>query len=81
MALSSLSALRFTIKEIRWEGRLFGGVAAPVDLVPTPLDIVFLRDEPGIEAANVESPASLAAAATAATLAAVADILFRRVTR
>lgn len=81
MALSSRSVLRFTNKEIRWDGRLLGGVAAPVDLVPAPLDIVFLRDDPGIEAASVESPTSLAAAATAATLAAVADMLFLLVTR
>jgi hypothetical protein len=58
--------------------RLLGGVAAPVDLV---LDMVFLRDDPGIEAPRVESPTSLAAAATAATLAAVADMLFLLVIR
>lgn len=81
MALSSRSVLRFIIKEIRWDGRLLGGVAAPVDLFPAPLDIVFLRDDPGIEAARVESPTSLAAAATAATLVAVADMLFLLVTR
>lgn len=81
MALSSRSILRFTIKEIRWDGRLLGGVAPPVDLVPAPLDIVFLREDTGIELMRVESPTSLAAAATAATLAAVADMLFLLVTR
>ena len=53
----------------------------PAALLPIPLDIVFLREEPGIDVARVESPTSLAAAATAATLVAVADMLFRRVIR
>lgn len=81
MAVSSFSNFRFAIIESLWVGRLLGGVARPPDLAPTLLDIVFLRELEGMGKAREVSPASLTAAATAATLAALADTLFRRVTR
>jgi hypothetical protein len=53
----------------------------PMDFDPAPLDIVDLREEIGIAIAKLESPDSLAAAATAATVVALADMLLRRVIR